>query len=380
MSPQPANALLSPERGVAVRKHLRAGQTGKPDEILRKVRRKGVGSVSETDGVKPFTMMNSAQYTAYLFDSFTLDLNRGVLLAADGSEMPLRPKSFALLRLLLENAGRLLSRDTIMAALWPNLFVTDDNVTQCVRDVRRALGAEAQRMLRTQPRRGYLFTSEVVAVPAVAASPRYERVERYDSGRHEPLVAVDGREGDETVVGGQVRRAQEERERPRHGVVLADLLPDLGMATVATGQSKPDDGRVGAWPAERRQLTVVVCDVAGLAVLSDRLDLEDLREVTTACHRCCTDIIERYHGYVANYSPDGILAYFGYPQADEHDAERAIQAGLALAGEMPKRATAAGVPLHVAVGIATGLVVVGDPVGSDAVRTVTVTGSTTTLA
>jgi DNA-binding winged helix-turn-helix (wHTH) protein/class 3 adenylate cyclase len=325
-------------------------------------------------------MMNSAQYTAYLFDSFTLDLNRGVLLAADGSEMPLRPKSFALLRLLLENAGRLLSRDTIMAALWPNLFVTDDNVTQCVRDVRRALGAEAQRMLRTQPRRGYLFTSEVVAVPAVAASPRYERVERYDSGRHEPLVAVDGREGDETVVGGQVRRAQEERERPRHGVVLADLLPDLGMATVATGQSKPDDGRVGAWPAERRQLTVVVCDVAGLAVLSDRLDLEDLREVTTACHRCCTDIIERYHGYVANYSPDGILAYFGYPQADEHDAERAIQAGLALAGEMPKRATAAGVPLHVAVGIATGLVVVGDPVGSDAVRTVTVTGSTTTLA
>ena len=121
------------------------------------------------------------------------------MLAADGSEMPLRPKSFALLRLLLENAGRLLSRDTIMAALWPNLFVTDDNVTQCVRDVRRALGAEAQRMLRTQPRRGYLFTSEVVAVPAVAASPRYERVERYDSGRYEPLVAVDGREGDELL-------------------------------------------------------------------------------------------------------------------------------------------------------------------------------------
>ena len=114
-------------------------------------------------------MTNSAQYTAYLFDSFTLDLDRGVLLAADGSEMPLRPKSFALLRLLVENAGRLLSRDTIMAALWPDLFVTDDNVTQCVRDIRRALGAEAQRMLRTQPRRGYLFTSEVVAVPAITS-------------------------------------------------------------------------------------------------------------------------------------------------------------------------------------------------------------------
>ena len=165
------------------------------------------------------------------------------MLAADRSEMPLRPKSFALLRLLLENAGRLVSRDTIMAALWPNLFVTDDNVTQCVRDVRRALGAEAQRMLRTQPRRGYLFTSEV------------ERVERYDSGSYEPLVAVDGREGNETVVEveavhpnllpGQVRRAQEERERSRNGVVLADLPPDLGMPTLATGQTEPDDGRVG---------------------------------------------------------------------------------------------------------------------------------------
>ena len=327
-------------------------------------------------------MTNSAQYTAYLFDSFTLDLDRGALLAADGSEMPLRPKSFALLRLLVENAGRLLSRDAIMAALWPNLFVTDDNVTQCVRDVRRALGAEAQRMLRTQPRRGYLFTSEVVAVPA---SPRYERVERYDSGGYEPLVAAEGREGDETIVEmeavqpdllpGQVRRAQEEPERSRDGVILADIPPDLGMASIATGQTEPDDGQLGAGTAERRQLTVVACDVVGLAVLSAHLDLEDLREVTTACHRCCTDIIEQYHGYVANYSVDGILAYFGYPQADEHDAERAIRAGLALAEEMPKRVTAAGVPLHVGVGIATGLVVVGDPDGSDAGRTVTVTGA-----
>ena len=73
--------------------------------------------------------------------------NEGQLLATDGREMPLRPKSFALLRLLVENAGRLLSRDMIMEALWPNVFVTDDNVTQCVHDIRGALGAEAQQMV-----------------------------------------------------------------------------------------------------------------------------------------------------------------------------------------------------------------------------------------
>src|SRR3954451_5839643 len=98
---------------------------------------------------------------AYRFDRFTLDLARGALLAEDGSELPLRPKSSALLRLLVENAGRLLDRDAIMAAVWPDVFVTDDSITQCVRDIRRALGDEAGRLLRTVPRRGYVFEAEV---------------------------------------------------------------------------------------------------------------------------------------------------------------------------------------------------------------------------
>src|SRR3954449_968671 len=98
---------------------------------------------------------------AYCFDRFTLDLPRGTLLAPDGAELPLRPKSSALLRLLVENAGRLLDRDAIMAAVWPHVFVTDDSIAQCVRDIRRALGDGAGRLLRTVPRRGYLLTAEV---------------------------------------------------------------------------------------------------------------------------------------------------------------------------------------------------------------------------
>src|SRR3954463_13880055 len=97
---------------------------------------------------------------AYRFDRFTLDLDRGALLAFDGAELPLRPKSFALLQLFVENAGRLLDRDTIMGAVWPDVFVTDDSITQCVGDIRRALADEAQRLLRTIPRRGYLFAAQ----------------------------------------------------------------------------------------------------------------------------------------------------------------------------------------------------------------------------
>jgi DNA-binding winged helix-turn-helix (wHTH) protein len=105
----------------------------------------------------------------YRFDRFTLNLARGALLTSDGAELPLRPKSFALLQFLVENAGRLLDRDTIMQAIWPDVFVTDDSITQCVRDIRRVLGDESQRLLRTLPRRGYLFNVAVsCASPATA--------------------------------------------------------------------------------------------------------------------------------------------------------------------------------------------------------------------
>ncbi|MFO1048381.1 MAG: AAA family ATPase, partial [Geminicoccaceae bacterium] len=109
--------------------------------------------------------------SAYRFDRFVLGLEQGVLRASDGAELPLRPKSFALLRLFVENAGRLLDRDAIMSAIWPDVFVTDDSITQCVGDIRRALGEAAPRLLQTLPRRGYRFTGEVVAGDGAAPKP-----------------------------------------------------------------------------------------------------------------------------------------------------------------------------------------------------------------
>lgn len=129
------------------------------------------------------------------FGGFTLNLRRGVLLAADGTERALRARSFALLRYLVENEGRLINRDELMGILWPGLFVTEENLAQCVRDVRRALGGEAQRMLRTMPRRGYLFTAAATqevatggARDAVAISPEVDAPPKPSTGR--PMIVV----------------------------------------------------------------------------------------------------------------------------------------------------------------------------------------------
>jgi adenylate cyclase len=110
--------------------------------------------------------MNAADANGvYRFEEFVLDLRRGALLRATGEEVPLRRKSFELLCIFVANAGRLLDRDTLSRAVWPDVIVADDAVTQCVREIRRALGDDAQRMIRTVQRRGYTFSTEVRHAP-----------------------------------------------------------------------------------------------------------------------------------------------------------------------------------------------------------------------
>ena len=103
--------------------------------------------------------------------------------------------------------------------------------------------------------------------------------------------------------------------------------------------------------AERRQLTVMFCDLVGSTALSARLDPEDMREIVGAYHRSCAEQITKAGGFVAKYMGDGVLAYFGYPQAHEHDAERAVLAGLALVEAVPKLTTAVSTALQVRIGI-----------------------------
>ena len=162
---------------------------------------------------------------------------------------------------------------------------------------------------------------------------------------------------------------------------IAGLASNLAPSppAAAPARSSPPQPTPGA-DAERRQLTVMFCDLVGSTALAARLDPEDMREIIGAYHHCCADLITKAGGFVAKYMGDGVLVYFGYPQAHEHDAERALQAGLALVEAVGRLNTAAGVPLQVRVGIATGLVVVGDLIGAGAAQEQAVVGETPNLA
>ena len=130
--------------------------------------------------------------------------------------------------------------------------------------------------------------------------------------------------------------------------------------------------------AERRQVTVMFADLVGSTALSARMDPEDLREVISAYQRCVSEIVCRFGGFVAQYMGHGVLVYFGYPQAHEDDVERAVHAGLELVEAATSLKTLA--PLQIRVGIATGLVVVGDLIGSGEARERGIVGETPNLA
>ena len=127
--------------------------------------------------------------------------------------------------------------------------------------------------------------------------------------------------------------------------------------------------------AERRPLSVMFCDLIGSTALSSRLDPEDLREVIRSYQACVAATIQQFNGFIARYVGDGVLIYFGWPQAHETDAARAVRAGLAVAAAVGETQVG-GEPLQVHVGIATGLVVIGEPIGAGDSRQQTAVGET----
>ena len=163
------------------------------------------------------------------------------------------------------------------------------------------------------------------------------------------------------------------------GVLLGHRRKILrAIGTLADSRSSLERPRLDE--AERRQLTVMFCDLVGSTALSRHLDVEDLRDLIGAYHGYCAEAIKHEGGFVARYMGDGVLAYFGYPQAHEDDAERAVRAGLALVNSVAKLDDHAGAPLHLRVGIATGLAIVGDFVGEGTAQEQAVVGETPNLA
>ena len=131
---------------------------------------------------------------------------------------------------------------------------------------------------------------------------------------------------------------------------------------------------------ERRQLTVMFCDLVGSTPLSVEFDPEDVANAIRAYHASCAKIVARWDGHIAKFMGDGVLVYFGWPRAHEDDAERAVEAGLELTLAVSTLDTAIGRPIAARVGIATGLVMVGETTGTGTARERAVVGETPNLA
>ena len=192
-----------------------------------------------------------------------------------------------------------------------------------------------------------------------------------DDGRH-PVAAS----GDAPSVKARVPPGGPSQSRHADSKTLAQAA--------RSSSSPPKPAEPTRTDAERRQLTVMFCDLVGSTALSTRLDPEDLREVITAFQNRCREAIQRYQGFIARYMGDGMLVYFGYPQAHEDDAERAVRAGLDIVQSMAalnaEVGNTYGLELTVRVGVTTGPVVVGDIIGEGAAEEAAVVGETPNLA
>jgi class 3 adenylate cyclase/predicted ATPase len=249
----------------------------------------------------------------YAFGPFRLDTKAEILFRG-ADPVALGQRAIALLRVLVERPGVPVSKDALIEAAWFGLTVEESNLTVQIAALRRLFDQEpgGARWIETLPRRGYRFVGSVVA----------------------------GDRGDATGVSSTVTDSDITATEP-------------GPAFTPTPITK----------AERRQLTIMSCELAGSAALSGNMELEDLRDVIDAYHRCVVDTAGRFAGFVAKRIGDLALVFFGYPAAHEGDAEQAVRAGLELCAAVQALSPHADAPLRCRVGIATGMVIVSDPAG-----------------
>ena len=245
----------------------------------------------------------------FVFDNYVLDAGRRELRRGH-TVVSVQPQVFDLLEYLIRNRGHVVSRDDLLDAIWGGRIVSESTLFTRINAARSAISddGESQRLIRTIPRKGIRFV-------------------------------------------GEVREVEEEEEQSRARRAAAS--PSGAVATVAP--------RV---EAERRHLTVVSCDFVGLRDLATRLDPEELRTVIGACHACCYQAAARWDGTVARFADDGATIHFSYPQAHEDDAERAVRAGLDLIARIKRLEAGRNIALATRIGIATGLVVLGELSGA----------------
>jgi len=279
------------------------------------------------------------------FANFRLDRRRGGLFrrGEDGAEVlvALGSRALDILTLLLDRGGDLVSKDEIISAVWQRAVVEDSNLTVHIAALRRALDKDRAQgsCIQTLVGRGYRFVTPVTRSAA--------GIDSATLGPHEHLEPSSQASAKPSVLPANMR----------------------GPA--------PQPSFVSS--AERRQLTVMFCDLVGTTDLSLQFDLEDLRELLTAYYSAVAEIVAGFDGFVGKPIGVGVLGYFGYPRAHEDDAERAVRAALGVIDAV-NGLEVKSVKLQPRIGIATGLVLVDGLLGEPSAQEQTVVGEAPNLA
>ena len=265
----------------------------------------------------------------YQFGDCVFDADRDEL-RRSGEVIQAMPQTLVVLRYLLDHRGQVVSRDELLEQCWPDSYVSEAALTSCLRRVREVIGQTRRgpTLIATRHRRGYQFIAAVIECADVET----------------PTPETDS-------------------EAPDAPEISAPIPPKAETA------SPPAPARIESPDAERRQLTVLFCDVVASTELMTRLDLEDYRDVVRAYQALCASAIVPFSGHVAQYLGDGLLIYFGYPVAYEDNAQRAVWAALDIVAAVdqtfnPRLRRTLGVSIAVRLGIHTGTVIMGT-VGGD---------------
>ena len=243
----------------------------------------------------------------YAFSEYSLDVDRREL-RCGAALIAAEPQTFDLLLYLIQNRERVVSKDDLMAAVWSGRIVSDSTLSSQINAVRHAIGddGERQTLVRTLARKGFRFVGEV----------------------------------------------QEQCDRER--------LPVREVASAPQRTDGPEAARNKIDRPERRQLSVMICNLIGVGALSSERDPEDLLAVMSAYQDRIKAVVAEHDGFISKFLGNEVVVYFGYPRAREDDAERAVRAGLAVIKDVAALRPQSQKPPQARVAIATGLVVIGD--------------------
>jgi DNA-binding winged helix-turn-helix (wHTH) protein len=278
------------------------------------------------------------------FGHFSILPHRRQLLA-EGRPVRLGGRAFDLLLALIEAPGAVVGKDELLRRIWPGRIVEEHRLQSEIWALRKAFGADRE-LIQTVPGRGYQFAGETHELGAGVGAQQVP----------EPLA-----------VPAPVRPATN----------LSDSVSEVIDREAALSEVTD---LVTHDAAERRQITAMSCEAIGVAARADGIGLENLLEAVGAFQHCVLEIAGRHGGFIANRLGNTVLVLFGYPAAHEHDAEQAIRAGLELCAAVRTLRPDADAPMRCRVGIATGMVIVGDLVGVGEVRDHGIVGDAPDLA